>query len=72
MTRCNILFYELFYQLLSNYYLKTPKGKELQQIAPNHSYNIDFKDFMKISYSFLVNDNTLSSDNLLRLTKNLL
>ena len=38
----------------------------------NHSSDIDFKDFMKIykkcaaeKYSFLVNDTTLSSDNLL-------
>ena len=25
-----------------------PKKRELQQIAPNHSSDIDFKDFMKL------------------------
>ena len=51
----------------------------LQQIALNHSSDIDFKDFMKIfkkytaePYSFLVNDTTLPSDNPLRFRKNLL
>ena len=50
--------------------LKTPNKRERQQIALNHSSDIDFKDFMKIykictaePYSFLVNDTTLSSDN---------
>ena len=53
--------------------------RELQQIALNHSSDIDFKDFMKIykkctpeKYSFLVNDTTLPSYNLLRFKKNLL
>ena len=39
------------------------------QIASNHSYGIDFKDFMKLYkdytkelYSFFVNETTLSSD----------
>ena len=46
--------------------LKIPNKRELQQIALNHSYDIGFKDFMKIykkcnaePYSFLVNDTTL-------------
>ena len=59
--------------------MKIPNRKEVQQIAINHSSDIDFKDFMKIykkytaeSYSFLLNDTTLSSDNLLRFRKNLL
>ena len=50
--------------------LKIPNKRERQQIALNHSSDIDFKDFMKIykkctaePYSFLVNDTTLSSDN---------
>ena len=50
---------------------------ELQQIA--HSSDIDCKDFMKIykkcnaeRYSFLVNDTTLPSDDLLRFRMNLL
>ena len=59
--------------------MKIPNKRELQQIAINHSSDIDFKDFMKIykkysakPYTFLVNDTTLQSDNLLRFSKNLL
>ena len=59
--------------------MKTPNKIELQQIALNHSPDIDFKDFMNIykkytkdPYSFLVNDTTLPSDNPLRFKKNLL
>ena len=44
--------------------------KELQQIAINHSTDIDYKDFMKIYikctnklYSFLTTDTTLPVDN---------
>ena len=58
---------------------KIPDKRERQQIALNHSSDIDFKDFMKTykkytaePYYFLVNDTTLPSDNLLRFTKNLL
>ena len=58
--------------------MKIPNKRELQQIALNHSSDIDFKDFMKTykkytkeSYSFLVNDTTLSLDDLLRFRKNL-
>ena len=50
--------------------MKIPNKRELQQIALNHSSDIDFKDFVRIyknymdePYSFLVNDNTLASDN---------
>ena len=57
--------------------MKIPNKRELQQIASNHSSDIDFKDFMKLykdytkePYSFLVNDTTLSSDNPLRFRKN--
>ena len=53
--------------------LKIPNKRELQQIALNHSLDIDFKNFMKIfekytaePYSFLFNDKTLLSDNPLR------
>ena len=49
--------------------MKIPNKRELQQIALNHSSDIDFKDFMKIYKkctakppSFLVNDTTLPSD----------
>ena len=59
--------------------MKIPNKRELQQIALNHSSDIDFKDFMNIykkytkeSYSFLVNDTTLPSDDPLRYSKNLL
>ena len=58
--------------------MKIPNKRELQQIALNHSSDIDFKDFMKIfkkytaePYSFLVNDTTLPSDDPLRFRKNL-
>ena len=51
--------------------MKIPNKGELQQIALNHSSDIDFKDFMNIykkytkePYSFLVNVTTLPSDNL--------
>ena len=59
--------------------MKIPNKRKLQQIVLNHSFDIDFKDFMKIykkctakPYSFLVNDTTLPSDNPLRFRKNLL
>ena len=59
--------------------MKIPNKRELQQIALNHSSDIDFKDFIKIykkyakePYSFLVNDTTLASDDPLRFRKNLL
>ena len=58
--------------------MKIPHKTELQQIALNYSSDIDFKDFIKTyrkctdePYSFLVNDTTLASDNLLKLRKNL-
>ena len=59
--------------------MKIPNEKELQQIALNHSSDIDFQDFIKIykkctveAYSFLVNDTILPSGNPLRSRKNLL
>ena len=58
--------------------MKIPNKRELQQIALNHSSDINSKDFIKIykkytaePYSFLVNDATLASDNPLRFRKNL-
>ena len=55
---------------------KIPNKRELQQIALNHSSDINSKDFIKIykkytaePYSFLVNDATLASDNTLRFRK---
>ena len=59
--------------------MKIPNKRELQQIALNHSSDIDFKDFMEIykkcttePYSFLINDTTLPSYDPLRFRKNLL
>ena len=57
--------------------MKIPNKRELQQIALNHSSDINIKDFIykkytKESYSFLVNDTTLPSDDPLRFRKNLL
>ena len=56
--------------------MKIPNKRELQQIAMNHSSDIDFKDFIKTykkctdkPNSFLVKDATLSSDNHLRFRK---
>ena len=58
--------------------MKIPNKRELQQIAINHSSDINTKDFINIykkcmstPYSFLVNDTTLASDNPLRFRKNL-
>ena len=59
--------------------MKISDKRELQQIALNHSSDIDFKDFMKIykkytkePYSFLVTDTTLPSDDPLKFRNNLL
>ena len=55
---------------------KIPSKRELQQIAFNHSSDIDFQDFMNLykkctaePYSFLFIDTTLASDNSLRFRK---
>ena len=57
---------------------KIPNKRELQQIAINHSSDINTKDLTNIykkytaePYSFLLNDTTLGSDNPLRFRKNL-
>ena len=57
---------------------KIPNKRELQQIAINHSSDINTKDFANIyrkctdePYSFLVNDTMLASNNPLRFRKNL-
>ena len=56
--------------------MKIPNKKELQQIAVNHSFDINTEDFIQIyrkckdkPYSFLVIDTTLSSSNRLRFRK---
>ena len=58
--------------------MKIPNKRELQQIATNHSSDINTKDFIKVykkctdkPYSFFVIDTTLSSDDPLRFRKNL-
>ena len=67
-------------RLNSTHYLimKINNKRELQNIATNHSANIDYKDFTKIyrecikePYSFLTIDTTLPSSNPLRFRKNL-
>ena len=57
---------------------KIPKKRELQQIAINHSSDIDSTDLVNIyrkctdePYSFSVNDTTLASNNPLMFRKNL-
>ena len=59
--------------------MKIANKTELQQIALNHSSDIDFKDFMKTykkctaePYSLLINATTLPLDDRLRFRKNLL
>ena len=59
--------------------MKILSKRELQQIAFNHSSDIDFQDFMNLfkkctvkPYSFLVIDTTLASDNSSRFRKNVL
>ena len=57
---------------------KIPNKRELQQIAINHSSDINTKDFANIyrkctnePYSFLVIDTMLASNNAFRFRKNL-
>ena len=59
--------------------MKTPNKRELQQIAFNHSTDVDFQDIMNLykkctakPHSFLVIDTTLASDNSSRFRKHLL
>ena len=67
-------------RLNSTHYLimKINNRKELQNIAINHSADIDYKDFMKIyrectrePFDFLTIDTTLPASNPLRFRKNL-
>ena len=67
-------------KLNSTHYLvmKINNKRELQNIAINHSADIDYKDFIKIyrectkePYNFLTIDTTLPSTNTLRFRKNL-
>ena len=67
-------------RLNSTHYLimKINSKRELQNIAINHSVDIDYQDFMKIyreftkePFNFLTIDTTLSASNPLRFRKNL-
>ena len=59
--------------------MKIPNKRRLQQIAFNHSSDINFQDVMNLyknctakPYSFLVIATTLASDNSSRFRKNIL
>ena len=59
--------------------MKINNRKQLENIAINHSVDIDYKDFLKIyrqctkePFNFLTIDPTLPSNNLLRFRKKLL
>ena len=59
--------------------MKIHNRKELQNLAINHSADIDYKDFMNIyrkcasdPYPFLIIDTTLPADNSLHFRKNIL
>ena len=59
--------------------MKIHNKRELQQIAINHSADIDYKNFMKMyrkctsePYSFLTIDTILPANNSLRFKKNFL
>ena len=59
--------------------MKIPNKRETQQIALNHSSDIDFQDLLNLykmstakPYYFLVIDSTLASDNPSRFRKNIL
>ena len=59
--------------------MKITNNSELEQIASNHSSDIEFKDFMKLykdytkeSILFFVNNATLPLDDPLRFRKSLL
>ena len=66
-------------RLNSTHYLimKIHNKRELQQIAIDHSEDIDYRDLLKIyrnctnePYSFFTIDTTLPADNLMRFRKN--
>ena len=62
-----------------HFIMKMSNKRELKQIAPHNSSDIDFQDFMNLykkctekPYYFVVIDNTLASDNPLHFRKNLI
>ena len=59
--------------------MKISSKREIQQISSNNSSDIDFQNFMNLykkctakTFSFLVNESTLASDNASRFRRNLL
>ena len=78
--KLNSIVTELFIRLNATHFFitKISNKRELQQIALNHSSDISSKDFINFykkctveSYSLLVNDARLASDNPLRYRKNI-
>ena len=70
--RCKIKLFRLFH------HENKQKKRELQNIAINHSADIDYQDFIKIyrectkePYNFLTIDTTLPASDPLRFRKNL-
>ena len=72
-------YFEVPKDVSKNFFItKIPFKRELQQIAINHSSDINTKDFVNIyrkctdeTYSFSVNDTTLASNNPLKFRKKL-
>ena len=80
---CLVVITQTYFKVPKNVRLNTTHCFIMEvpnkQIAYNQSTDIDFKDFMNLyqtcpakPYSFLVTDDTVASDNLLRFRKNLL
>ena len=76
-----ILLYQAIFQTIFQklFYYENFKQTRIQQVALNHSSDIDFKDFMNLYkkctaklYSCLVINDTLASDNNSLFRKNLL
>ena len=43
--------------------MKIPEKRELQQIASNHSSDIDFKDFIKLYKDYIKEPNSFLANN---------
>ena len=78
MLNISLVFITQSYFATHYFIMKIPNKRELQQIAFNHSSDIDFEDFMNLykkcttkPYFYLFIDATLVSDNPLHLIKNL-
>ena len=70
---------KIYFVFITQSYFAVLSKRKIQEIAFNHSSDIDFQDFMNFykkctakPYSFLVIDTTLASDNRLRFGNNLL